>query len=104
MMTRNERQRVAAPPDPRVEQHLHPVPDGVGDARQDLEGRGSVIQLAAAVVGDDDGVHSLVSGPARVRFAHDPLEGDGAVPLLARAAEPPYVLNNLNQSSEDGYV
>ena len=39
--------------------------DGVDDARQDVEGCDRAIELAAAVVGDDDAVDAVPAAPAR---------------------------------------
>ena len=45
---------VGAAPDAAVEQHLEPVADRVDDGRQRLERRHRAVELAAAVVRDDD--------------------------------------------------
>ena len=53
---------IRAPPDPAIDRDLNPSSrDGCADA-QGVEGGGGVIELAAAVVGDDDTVDGVFDG------------------------------------------
>ena len=51
---RERLQRVGSASDAAVEQHLRTSVDGLDDLRQSVEGRSDTVQLAAAVVRDDD--------------------------------------------------
>ena len=53
---RERAQDVGAVADPAVDEHRHPAGDGRGDLAQRDGGRHAAVELAAAVVGDDDRV------------------------------------------------
>ena len=96
---------VGTAPDPAVEQDLDAVADGVGDFRQSLDGGGRPVELAAAVVGDDQAVDargrrraarrrrsaspSGQAGPARAtrNHARSSQATDGSTGELATPAE-----------------
>ena len=56
---------------PAVEQHRHAAADRLDDAGQRVERRDRAVDLAAAVVGDDDAVDPVVERAARVVGVQD---------------------------------
>src|SRR5687767_7417711 len=72
---------VAARADPGVEEHGHLVADRPGDRSQRVERGDRSVDLAAAVVGDDDSVDLVPDRKPGVVWALDPLEQDRAVPV-----------------------
>jgi hypothetical protein len=70
-----------------VHQHFEPVADGIGDARQGGDAGGDAVELAAAVVGDDDAVDAGLGGFARVLDVEDALQHDPAWPVLAHPGQ-----------------
>ena len=70
-----------------VEEDLGAVADGVDDAGQRVQRADRAVDLAAAVVGHDDGVHAGVDGAARVIGVLDALQHDRAVPVVADESE-----------------
>ena len=85
-----ERERlddVAAAPDAAVEQDLDLVADRVGDRRQRADRRRRAVEVVAAVVGHRDRGDAGVDGAAGVVDAHDALEHERAVPLLAQPGD-----------------
>src|SRR5690349_1905190 len=71
---------VAAAPDAAVAEDLDAAADGVGDGGDEGEGGGGVVELAAAVVRERDGVDAGVGGEDGVGDGLDAFEDDGAVP------------------------
>src|SRR5262249_56562157 len=90
-----ERERledVGAASDPSVEQHLDPAADGVNDLRQRVDRGRDAVELAPAVVGDDEAGGAVLAGEAGVlRREHAPPGAPGAPPRgAARAVPPPW--------------
>src|SRR4051812_38113423 len=74
------RDDVAAGEDAAVDVHLGAVAHRVDDTGQHLERRGRAVELAATVVGHDDGVGTGVDDGARVGDGLDPLDHQGSGP------------------------
>ena len=81
---RDRLERVGAAVDTAVEEHRDPVADRLDDRRQRVERRDRAVDLAAAVVGDDDAVDPVLDGRPRVVGVEYALEQDGQ---LRKAAE-----------------
>ena len=71
------RGHVGAAPDAAVEQHLQPVADRVDDVGQRLDRRHRSVELAAAVVRDDDPGGAVLGGQDGVLGVEDALDDDG---------------------------
>ena len=71
---------VCAAADAAVEDDFGPAADGVDDGGQGVDRGGCLVELAAAVVGDDDGADAHVDGADGVVGVEDPFDGEGAVP------------------------
>ena len=61
--------------------------DGRDDFRQDAQGRGSAIELSAAVIGDGDGSCAFIDGAARVIGGQNALDDDRTAPEFANPGE-----------------
>ena len=82
----SQRQRfddVASAPNAAVADDLGTVADGFGDLRQQVEGGGSGVELATAVVRDRDRLDSGVGRDPGILHGLDALEDDGPAPLPA---------------------
>ena len=84
---RDRRDDVRAAQDAAVDVDLGAVADRRDDRRQLLERGRRPVELAAAVVGDDDRVGAGVDDGARVVDRLDALDDDRAVPRLAQPGE-----------------
>ena len=78
---------VGAGADAAVEQHGEVVADRVGDRRQRVERGDLAVDLAAAVVGDDDAVDPALARRRGVLGMKDPLEQDRQVGRRAQELE-----------------
>src|SRR5262245_27778917 len=68
-----------------VHQDLDPAPHAAGDLRQCRYGRGGAVELAAAVVGDDDGIGTTADRKLGILRVEDALEDELAAPALLDA-------------------
>src|SRR5688572_16393000 len=76
-----ERHRdVRAPAYAAVEVHLGAVADRLDDLRQRLQRRDRAVELAAAVVRDDNARRAVLTREVRVLRRDEPLDDDGDVP------------------------
>src|SRR3546814_1148849 len=78
---------VAAAADAAVHDDLDPVADRVGDEREGPDGGRGGVEVVATVVRDADGAVAGVDRAPRVVDAHDALEHERTVPLLAQPAQ-----------------
>ncbi len=69
---------VGPAPDPTVEEHGNPPVDSLDDPRQLLDRRGRGVELAPAVVGDDERIDAAVDGQPGVLGMQDALDAGSA--------------------------
>ena len=67
---------VRPPPQPAVDQDRAPAVDGLDDLGQGVGGRGNAVELATAVVGDDDAGGAVLDGERRVLGREHALDQD----------------------------
>src|SRR5215210_90766 len=84
---RQRLERVRAAADAAVEQHRHATVHRLEDARECVEGGDGAIDLATAVVGDDDPVHPSVHRATGVVGVKQPLEQDREPRALAQEGQ-----------------
>src|SRR5690348_9886015 len=75
-------QHVLSRADAAIHPHLDARAHGIGDRGQRADRGGRAVELAAAVVGDDERVGAGVRREPRVLDVHDPLEDELAAPAL----------------------
>src|ERR1051326_2339388 len=63
---RQSRQHVSSATDAAIEQYRDSPSSGFSDVGKRVNGRGQKIEVAAAVIGNDDAVHTIVDGAAGV--------------------------------------
>ena len=80
-------QDVRAAPNSAVKQHRYPPLDCGDDARQRIQRADRPVELASAVVADDDTVGSVFDGELRVIRVLDSLQQDGKFGALANEIE-----------------
>ncbi len=75
-------QHILTGADAAIQMHLDAVGDSIDDPRQHADRGGGAIELAAAVVGHDDGVGPGIDGLFRILDIEDALDDQRAAPLF----------------------
>src|SRR3569833_1002573 len=75
-------EQILAGADAAIHQHFGLVADGIDDLGQDANGGGRAIELAAAVVGHDNGIGAVVDGELGVILVEDALDDHRAAEAL----------------------
>ena len=76
MLQRERAEDVGAGANAAVQHYRDTPPDGLDDRRERIHRRDRAVDLAPAVVGDDDPVHPVLDGRDGVCGVQDPLEED----------------------------
>ena len=82
---RNGLQHIAATTDAAVDEHIRARANGRHDLGQHFDWRHGTIEIASAVVGNDDSVETFLHGALGILRQMHALDHDGALPAITQA-------------------